>query len=45
MRSNASSHKISFFPERIDVALLGWVIWKGNGRGTFSGAIEGAGCL
>ena len=30
MRSNASSRKISFFPELIDVALLGWVIWKCN---------------
>ena len=44
MRStNASSRKISFFPELID--LLGWVIWKCNGRGTFAGTIEGAGCF
>ena len=45
MRSNGSSRKISFFPELIDVALLGWVIWEGNGRGTFAGTIEGAGCF
>ena len=35
MRSSASSRNICFFPELVDVAFLGWVIWEGNGWRTF----------
>ena len=45
MRSSASNRNISFLPELIDVALLGWVIWEGTERGTFAGTREAAGCF